>query len=417
MVMGNSNMGRRFSMNIGKGLWVGLMLVGVLALPRLAQAGILHVEALSMPEPAPWQRGSPEQEQADDVYILDLHAGQTVATQVVLLRRAPVIKGDTDGYYDKLTRFWRATYGKMVLIDWVEIGGMKWRSLRRPSSEDGMGVFQLSTVFEGRAYSLLVFVPGTVTVLPEPAMTLLASVRFGSGTGRGGPVDEVARSPAEHWVHSRTYRFNLSGDALETVVAADAQRMGRDGMLTGYGLDYGETSVDWFVEGFEWKTVSGRVAQVPWGTRGRLEVDAPAELGDGATWTLRLTLPEEEKGISARLAMWDLCAPTDELKEVLDHLDHGARLPMERLAKAPPAGCPVPMSTPTPRQLKGVPGKTTTVVWSFPVPPRSRVDVSDRNNPRRMRLVETALEPDADRTVPGDGLLERTRLFFAYELR
>ncbi len=392
------------------------------SLPALAET--LRVESLDLSWFAPWQRGPAQQEQADDVYLLDLRADQTVVAQVVLLRRAPVIKGDADAghenYYDRLSRFWRATYGKRVLIDWVEVGGMKWRSLRRPASENGMGVFQLATVFEGRAYSLLVFVPGTVTVLPAPVMDLLARLRFGSGAGEAGPATEPVPLPLERWVRARTYRFNLSGEILEAVVAADAERMGQDGMLTGYGLDYGESSVDWFMEGFEWKTVAGRVARAPWATRGRLEVDAPAELGNGAIWNLRLILPEGEMGVSARLVEWDLCALPDVIREVLGRLKHGARGPMERLAATRSAACPEPVAAKPGERLKGAPGKMATATWSLPNPPRWSAEAASRapeTRLSRVRLVEAALEPGADRTVPGDGLLERARLFFAYELR
>ena len=409
-------------MNMGKAWWVGVMLAVVWALPRLALAETLRVESLHVPQLAPWQRGPAEQEQADDVYLLDLHADKAVASQVVLLRRAPVVKGNAEAYYDRLTRFWRDTYGKRVLIDWVEVGGVTWRTLRRPSSENGMGVFQLSTVFDGRAYSLLVFVPGTVTELPAPVMALLADMRFGSRAGENAKV--LAQVPAERWALTRVYRFNLSGDVLEAVVAADVERMGRDGMLTGYGVDYGEASVDWFMEGYKWKTLAGRVAQVPWSTRGRLEVDAPAELGDGATWTLRLILPAQEMGVFARLAVWDMCAPADVLKDVLDRLDHGARGPMERLAAGKAAGCPIPPPALPAQRLKGEPGKAATATWSLPGPLQSVAGVAwwePANQPEkklsRVRLVEAVLEPGADRIVPGDGLLERARLFFAYEPR
>jgi hypothetical protein len=159
------------------------MLAALWALPHLAHADSLCFESLCLPHAAPWQRGPAEREQADDVYLLDLPADQATdqaaPSQVVLPRRAPVIKGDADGYFDKLTRYWRASYGGAVLIDWLEIGGVRWRYVRRPAREDGRGVFHLSTVFQGRAYSLLVFVPGTATTLPEAAMNLVAGIRFG----------------------------------------------------------------------------------------------------------------------------------------------------------------------------------------------------------------------------------------------
>ncbi len=414
------NMGRRFSMNPGKGLRVGVMLAAVCAWPSRILAEPLRIESLLVPLNPSWQRGPSEQEQADEVYLLDQRADQAVASQVVLLRRAPLIKGDADGYYDKLTRYWRATYGKAVLIDWVEAGGVKWRYLRRPSSENGMGVFQLSTVFDGRAYSLLVFVPGTVTTLPVPVMTLLENMRLGSRSTEISPpdIENTAPSPALRWVRTRTYRFNLSGEALEAVVMADVDRLDQDGMLTGYGLDYGESSVDWFMEGFEWKTLAGRVTRVPWATRGRLEVVAPQEFGEGGAWTLRLILPEEEAGVSARLVVWDLCGSPEAMKDALERLNRGARGPMERLAAEKSTGCHSPIQAEPAHILKGEPGKTSTAVWILPGSPTILPAGDGKESSKmmkRVRLVETVLEPGAARTVPGNGLLQRARLFFAYE--
>jgi hypothetical protein len=349
-------MGRRFSMNRGKGWrvegsrvegWrVGLMLAALWALPCPSPADGLCFESLCLPHAAPWQRGLAEREQADDVYLLDLPADQATdqaaPSQVVLPRRAPVIKGDADGYFDKLTRYWRASYGGAVLIDWLEIGGVRWRYVRRPAREDGRGVFHLSTVFQGRAYSLLVFVPGTATTLPEAAMNLVAGIRFGPPPAG---AESSVPPPAPRWVRARTYRFNLASEALEAVATADAERPGREGMLTGYGLDYGESHVAWFLEGFEWHTVAGRATRLPWITRGRLEVEAPAELDEAASWTLRLILPEGEAGVSARLVLvGSYAAATRRSRQGLDRLDGGERLPMERLAE----GCPPARRHPLP---------------------------------------------------------------------
>lgn len=416
-------------MNPGKLFGLFALLLAPLVWPARAQdaPGELRVEALHVPFAADWRRGPAEQENEDDVFVLDpaAEAGKD-APQVVLMRRAPPIRGDAGAYYDKLTRYWRGHYGKAVLIDRLDAGGVSWLYLRRPTRENGMGLFQLSTVHEGRAYSLLVFVPGSVTSLPAPVMDLLAAMRFGqdaAGVADAAPVSApspaVEAPPAVRWVRVRTYRFNLSGDALEAVVAADVDHLGEDGMLTGYGLDYGEAGVDWFMEGFTWKTVDGRVTRVPWSTRGRLEVDAPAELGAASPWTVRLILPDGETGLAARLAVWDLCGPAEAVDEVLNRLNRGARGPMERLAAARWAGCPAPAASPSPPRLPGEAGKTASATWTLPL-----VEGGDGTpapdggaGSKRVRLVEALVEPAAERVTPGDGLLERARLFFAYEPR
>lgn len=410
-------MGRRFSMNRGNGWrvdgWrIGLVLAALWISPRPSHADSLCVESLCLPHAAPWQRGPEEREQADDIYLLDQvtdraadrAADQTALSQVALLRRAPLIKGDAEGYFDRLTRYWRASYGGAVLVDWLEAGGVRWRYVRRPAREDGRGVFHLSTVFQGRAYSLLVFVPGTATTLPEAAMDLVAGIRFGpppAGTEASTPP------PAPRWTRVRTCRLKLSDAALEAVAAADVARPEADGMLTGYGLDYGESHVAWFLEGFEWRTEAGRPARVPWATRGRLEVDAPAELGAASSWTLRLSLPEGGAGVSARLVSWSLCGSDEALKAGLDRLDGGERLPMERLA----ADCPRPAALGSSEALRGEAGKTVSATWT----PSSATASSAPGT--RARLVEAVLEPAAGRVAPGDGLLGRARLFFVYEPR
>ena len=173
------------------GLWAGF-----------SPAASLGVEALRLEPGAGWERGPAEQEQADEVFILDHRGAAGSSVQVLLLRRAPVVKGDADAYFDRLTRYWRGQYGKAVLIDWLEAGGVKWRYIRRPAGDQGMGVFQLSTVFEGRAYSLLVYVPGTLTTLPPEAQALIAGARFGAAAA------EVVTPPPPQVRWARTgYRF------------------------------------------------------------------------------------------------------------------------------------------------------------------------------------------------------------------
>ncbi len=394
-----------FGGNKAKRCCAGLAMAAICGLPGGALAEPLCVESLCLSPAAPWRRGTVDQEQADGVYQLDLDADGRLATQVLVMRQPKTVRGDAAAYHDRLARFWRDTYGKHVLIEWTELAGIRWHSLRRPASENGMGLFQLSTVVDGRAYGLLVFVPGTVTTLNGPVRDLLEGIRF------------AAPAPAaQRWVRARTYRFSLSGEVLEAVVAPDAERLGQDGMLTGYGLDYGESSIDWFMEGFAWRTQSGRATRLPWGTRGRLEVEAPAELGPAARWSLRLDLPVGEAGVGARLAVWDLCGPMQALQEALDRLRLGARGPMERLAAARPPDCPAPAAADPGWRLDGRPGMAQTQAGTLPGLP----DAPGGGAPSgqgRLLLVEALLEPAPGRDVPGDSLLERARLFFAYEPR
>ena len=151
----------------------------------------------------------------------------------------------------------------------------------------------------------------------------------------------------------------------------------------------------------------GAAGPGPWSTRGRLEVEAPAELGESSPWTLRLTLPEGEAGVSARLVLWEVCGSDEALKDGLDRLDRGERLAMERLA----AGCSRPAAIGPSETLRGEAGRTVSATW----PLASATALSAPG--AKARLVEAVLEPASDRTVPGEGLLHSARLFFAYEPR
>jgi hypothetical protein len=412
-----------------KGWRLGLWLTAFWTLAAGAEP--VCVEALCLEPTAPWQRGPAEQERSDEVYLLDLPGAQGFDAQLLLPRQAPRIKGEAAGYYDRLIRYWRANYGPHVLIDWVELGGVRWRSLRRPASENGRGVFHLSTVAEGRAHSVLVFVPGTVTTLPDAVRALLGGAVFASAAGapaqtvptapsaaRPGPAPATAASGAEaapvppRWQKTRVYRLVVLGDALEAVAALDAEALGPDAALTGFGLDYGEASVGWSLEGYAWSDPGRHARKLPWTSQGRLAVAAPAELEEGATWTLALSGVTE--GVAASLAVRDLCGPEPALAEALRGLARGLRAPLDRLAQQAPAGCPPPRRPPAMPSVLGRTGGDSrgVIAWPEEAPPAPL-----EQGLARVRLVEAVLGPEPGRRVPGEALLSRARLFFAYEWR
>ena len=418
-------------MNGMKGWQLGLWLTAFSSLSALA--GPVCVEALCLEPASPWQRGSAEQERADGAFLLDLPGARGFDAQLLLPRQAPRIKGDAAGYYDRLGRYWRSNYGPHVLVDWVELGGTRWHYLRRPASENGLGVFHLSTVADGRAHSVLVFVPGTVTSLPDPVRTLLARAAFAPPqTPVAMTVDEARPvatpdhseppqapqaqasppSAAPRWTRTRTYRLVVLGDALEAVAAADAEALGPDAALTGFGLDYGEASVRWFLEGHVWSDPGRHARKEPWASQAILEVAAPTELAEGGTWTLSLSGVTE--GVAATLAVLDLCGSEPVLTEALRGLARGLRAPLDRLAAQPPAGCPERRpSAPMPLVLGRSGGPSRGVIaWPAEPPPAPLAE-----GLVRIRLVEAVLGPEPGRRVPGEALISRARLFFAYEWR
>lgn len=412
IVMAGSNMGRRFSMNGRSLAGIGLfcMLWAYAAGP--AASAPLCVHALCLPEDAAWRRGSTEQETADDAFILERAAEPENPLQVVVLRTAPVVRGDADAYYDRVTRFWHANYGKAVLVYWQEADGARWRGLRRPAQEQGMGVFQLVTVHDGRAYSLLVFVPGTATTLPAPARQLLDGIRFAAGEPKPTQASQAPRTstqaPPERWLRTHAYRAQVAAEELEQRTVAEVRHLG-DGMLTGHGLRYGESGVEWFMDGYVWRDASENSARSAWEVRGTLRVEAPAEWSDTAPWSLSLSLPEGQEPVSARLNTRVFCGRRDALRAALERLGRGDTTAVQGLA-SDCATAAVPLSPPV---LRGEPGKTTSATWQLPAPTLKAG--AGQGEEASVGLVEALLETEPGRRLPGEALIGGVRLVFAYE--
>ena len=178
-------------MNGMNGWWVGLLLAACLVVTGTGWAEDLCVESLCLSPPAGWRRGPAEREEVDGVYQLDLGVDKTSAVQVLLIRRAPVVRGTAEAYYDRLTRYWRGLYGKAVSIDWFDAAGVRWRYVRRPSADQGRDAFQFATVADGRAYSLLGYAPGESAALPGALGTLLEHIRFGAGLPAAEAVGDL----------------------------------------------------------------------------------------------------------------------------------------------------------------------------------------------------------------------------------
>lgn len=369
-----------------------------------AASAPLCVHALCLPEDAAWRRGSAEQETADDAFILERAAEPENPLQVVVLRTAPVVRGDADAYYDRVTRFWQANYGKAVLVYWQEAVGVRWRALRRPAQELGMGVFQLVTVHDGRAYSLLVFVPGTATTLPAPVRKLLDGIRFAAAQSSPPPTAPAAT----RWLRTQTYRGQAAAEVLEKQVLAEARRLG-DGMLTGYGLRYGESSAEWFMDGYVWLDASDNPQRSTWEVRGALHAETPAEWSDTAPWSLSLSLPAGQEAVSARLRTRLLCGRRDALRAALEQFGRGASGALQELA----SDCGTAAVPPGPTVLRGEPGKTARATWQLPVPVLKRS--AGQGEEASVGLVEVLLETAPGRRLPGEALIGGVRLVFAYE--
>lgn len=366
----------------------------LLAVSTFAGAAELRVAALAVPYANPWQRATPQQEAEDAALLLD---APEVGLHLAVPRPTRALKTDAASYYARLSEKWRARYGDDARISWHESGGRKWLLCRRPSRDGGVSVFHLATVFEARAYSMLLFAPASAEMLPTAALDLLAAVRFGD-------VSAVA-----NWSGTRVIYPKAGADVLEALARDDVSRLGDDGMVTGYGLDFGESSVDWFIEGYQWKTVNTRATRSAWKQGGRLEARAAA---DGAAWTLKLTLTDDEADVRAGLRVIDLCGPSRQVAEALDQLQHGARQPLRHLVSQRAAGCPEALAPGAPDPLPGESGKTVQANVALALPSAPTQLAAGLT---RICLVEIALSAGPRRTGFGDRLLERARWYAVFE--
>lgn len=376
-------------------MWALLLVAGNLA------AAPLRVEAMRLaPDPA-WQRGAAEQEQADASFLLNLPAAEGGALQVVIPHHAPVLKADAETYYANLTKRWQAQYGRDAAIAWSEAGGRKWLTCRRPARDPGVVVFHLSTVYQGRAYSLLVFAPVALRTLPQAALDLAAGARFGADALR--------------WVKVRSYRAQPLGEVLEALVQSDAELHDGASMLTGYGLEYGEASMHWFLEGFRWKGGSERL---PFALRGRLQADAPAQVADSAPVTVGLSLEQGALPALAQVRVHDVCAERQALDAALARLDQGARGALQRLLRERPAACPEAAPAQAPQLLRVEPGQSAQQTFAIAMPDALPAEDLERLRQAGLawvRLVEVSMQTSPEGTRLGDALLQRTGLFFRYE--
>lgn len=377
------------------------MLCGLLLMAT--QGGLadtLSVDAMRLAPNAAWQRGDPAR--AEGVYLLLWPTPQGGALQVAIPDAATPLKTDAEAFQANLRKKWMAQYGERAEIGEIEIGGRHWLACRHPAATGDATVFQLASVYEGRAYSLIAFAPAQASGLPKPVYDLLAATEFG----------------ARGWVLSRVVTAQPGQKALEALLHADAQRLGQEGMLTGYGVEYtplGGSSeaagsgqrLAWFMEGFRWRNSPGLDEHLPLGLRGHLEARAP----DRSALTLAVHLAtESDAAAEAEVAVLDLCAPIAALDAALDQLQRGARVPLERLLRERTAACPdMPPAMPA-RILQALPGHDVVETLAFPAEPRPLL----APGLGRLRLISLQPRVPGGEDELGQGLLRHLGLYFVY---
>lgn len=384
------------------------MLGGLLTLiASTALAEALRVEAMHLAPDANWQRGDPAREKEDAIYLLEWPASaaaRDIALQVVIPLRATPLKAEAEGFYDNLRKKWAQQYGKRAEIGQIEIAGVRWLACRRPAGEGDAVVFQLATVHAGRAYSVLAFSGAGVKGLPKPVHDLLAAVDFG----------EAARL----WVFRRVVAAQPGPAALEESVMADAERLGHDGMLTGYGIQYGSPTemagagsglrLNWFLEGFRWRNRGGRDERLPLDRGGHLE----AWVG---THTPAPSLIVRFAGVSntaveTEVGLLDVCAPAADFEAALAQLAAGVGAPLDALARAYPPGCPAAPAGSPPRFLHARPGQSVTETLVFPMAPTPTASAGLS----QLRVLFARPRLAGDEAEPGQHLLRGTGLYFVF---
>lgn len=411
-------------------IWLALLAMLPALLPLRAESAALRIEALALPysttndsHPGGWQRADPALE--NEALLLDQ---PEAGLQLALLRHTRVLKTDAQTYFDKLSRNWRARHGQQVPIGWLASGERKWLYCQH-AAQDGEGmVWQLSSVVDGRAYSVLIFGPKPDAIsaahaaptIPAPARELIAGARFDAD-----PPGNADVPATPHWVKTRTLLPHASADVLEALVRDDIARLGRDGLLTGYGLDFGDSSASWFVEGYAWKSRNSRVDKVAINSGGRLEFDLPDASAGAAKIRLRLSLNEKENetdneaDVGVQLRVWQLCAASGQIAETLRQLRQGAHLSLRRLAQSPAAGCPPSEGqAEATHVLLGERGKSVEAEVALALPPAANEKqqaVLARAGLQRLLLVEIAAYPRPGRAGFGDRLIERARGYVVFE--
>ncbi len=379
-----------------------------------AHAAVLKVEALSLPYAEPWRRATPQQEAEEDALLLE---APEAALHLAAPRQTRLLNWDAETYYAKLSENWKSLYGDKARISWLETDaehdGRKWLLCRRPSRLRDVDVFHLATVFAGRTYSVLLFAPSTSATFPRAAMDLLAAARF--------DAESAQSSSRSGWVKARAIYPRSSGDILQALIQDDAARLGKDGLVTGYGLDFSRDpdrlGVAWFIEGYRWQTMETRVDQLAWSQSGRAEARAADDL---ASWSLQIALRESESDVRVQLRVWDICAASARVADTLEQLQSGHFEALPMLARERAAACPEVGAATETALLAGETGKTVQTIVPTPLPETLGAAQSRALQEAGLThyiVVEMALVPGPRRTGFGERLLERARGYVIFARR
>jgi hypothetical protein len=216
-----------------------------------AAAAVLRLGELELHYDSPWQRADAEEEsRAQSVILRHEDAGR--ALTVMLPHHHTRLREPPERFYRQLETVWRAQYGQAATMEWLEMGGLRWRMLRRPSLDrPGDVVFHLVTVIDGRAHHLLAYAPAAAAELPVAVRQLLTGPVGGMPAPSPAPV--AIAQPAG-WRLERVLRIQPGQAGLDRVMAMEQRALKGEGGITGLELKAMEHGLKASLQGFVWVT-------------------------------------------------------------------------------------------------------------------------------------------------------------------
>lgn len=308
-------------------------------------AACLALGGLSVPYAPPWQRGNPEEEARLESAILR-HAGEAGSFTLLIPWHHPRLRLPPERYFVQLETIWRFQYGDQAELDWLEVGGRRWRLLRRPSVErEDAVVFQLVTVHKQQAHHVLAYAPKTAAQLPAPVLRLLAEMSAAApACPPYAPADEVevagrsaassvegirpaspappapaAASAPPGWRLTQTLRPRIGPTDIDQLMALEQRALVADGGITGIALEGAEHALKAFIEGFLWEEgLRRRPVKRPFARAWHLTWEPPPQVWpQGQRARLSVRLAAESEPLVLDVALIPLCGPAERLLQPL----------------------------------------------------------------------------------------------------
>jgi len=376
-----------------------------------AGAADLRVLEMSVAWADHWKQAAPEPGE-DDVHTLNWSVSEGVGLQATVLRRATLLRSGSDTFYENLKRKWLASFGPEASVAWVEVGDTRWYACRRPGLEKKASVFQLVTVFRGHAYSVLFFAAPEVQSLPVEAMDLLRHIRFGS------------REPT--WVETHAFPVHPDPARLSELFQEEAARIGKQGMLMGYGVEPRANQLSWFFDGFYWgetenksgagdQNTAGNQAvkgnkpiKLPFASQGKLTLEQAATLGREVN--AHLDVQSGDAPVSAQVRIYDVCADKTAFAQALARLQQGDISLLHQQAQDRQQGCPLPAQG-VQVKFEAKPGEVRHLAVNLAPSVALYADEARIH----AQIVEARLEKREAAYQPGDSVLPHTGMVMVYQ--